>query len=191
MLAWLGLAATIAASAGTATNGDIGGCAWRALPAEVRADVLEAYPRGSQSALIALRERDADVRLAVARCAGRDDVPPPWIAGAVASVALQEGSAQALAPIGISREALERVWDQAPEVARQCTRANAAKAFGLMNEPCPDRGAPIAFVRALGIDPAANSAAASHILFFMNAGAQRGWANGLIKKLLEQGPPTR
>lgn len=189
MLAWFGLAATLAASAGTATDGDIGGCAWRALPAEVRINVLDAYRGGSRAALIALRDRDGDVRVAVAKCAGREDVPPPWIAGAVASVVLQEGSVQALAPLGISRKALEQAWDQAPEAARQCTRANAAKAFGLMDQPCPDRAAPAAFVSALGVDLKTNPTTASHILFFMNAGAQRGWANGLIRKLMERGPP--
>lgn len=191
MLAWLGLAVTLAASAGSSPNPDIGGCAWGALPKSDRAAVLEAYKLETEAGMVALRERDGAVRKAVERCAGIKDIPRLWAAGAVASVAIQEGVSQQLSASGISRSALERAWIEAPEAARQCTRANAAKAFGLTNEPCPDRAAPAAFIRTLGVDPVANRATAMQIVFFMNARAQEMWANGLIMRLVEQGPPAR
>lgn len=70
-----------------------------------------------------------------------------------------------------------------PEAARACTRANAAKMFGIGKQVCPDPTAPMKFLEILGISPMANRAAATHALYYFNARAQSAWADYLINRL--------
>lgn len=117
-------------------------------------------------------------------------LPRSWAQAAVASVALQDGSAAAVQAFSrIPRTALDTAWTQAPMAARDCARANAVRLFGVTGPVCPDPKAPLWFPQRLGISPAKDRTGATWVLYFMNAKAQEEWAESMITRFMRQPPP--
>lgn len=182
---WLSLVS--ATHAQTATVQDVGRCAWMQLPAKARQDYLTAHSQGIHNGTGVLQKHHDRILATVATCAGRRDIPVRWAQVAVTSQAIRSGTANELgAMAGISAEMLDATWAKAPPDAIQCTRANAAKVVGIVNETCPDPKAPLWFLQELKISPASNRAAAEQALFYFNAKAQGIWAESLIARFQEE-----
>jgi hypothetical protein len=179
-------AATVAAAAPPT---DIGRCAWTRLPDAERDGFYAAWTGSLTTGAKYLRDHGADMNAAAQACAGRSDLPRLWTGVEVTAVAMQEAVLHTFASDPrITRATLDEAWARAPEAARQCTRAGAAKAFGIEGPPCPDPHAPLALPQALGVEPE-NLGAATQLLFYFNAGAQKAWADALITRF-EANPPA-
>ena len=178
----LPIAATLLAFAGTAQAAGLGACAWDGTPEADRQAYLAAFNQGAGDPW--LQAHDAQLRRQVADCAGRSDIPALWARALMGSQAIKAGAASALAASGVTREQLDALWTQAPAAARDCTRANSAKVFGIAGPACPDVSAPIWFVQALHIQlKPLDRPRAAQALYYYNATAQTEWAEGLIAKM--------
>ena len=161
----------------------VGACAWAKAGGPEHEAFRAAYHQSIQVGMAQLSSADWQLRAYVKECAQGADPPKLWVQGAVGSQAIQDGAAEELAAtLKISRSSLDAAWTQAPADARQCTRANAAKAFGINDQQCPDAKAPTWFLQRLGISPATDRADAVQALYYFNAKAQDEWAEGFIAR---------
>lgn len=177
----IGLAVYAALALGSTPPTD-GACAWLRLPEATRQEYVAAFQSSVQYGSSVLQKHDPEIRAAFNGCAGRNDVPTLWAVGAVTSQAIQAGAAEALTAGGHSVESLDAAWAQAPDAARACTRAHAAKTFGITDEACPDRHAILTLLESVGVTPRSDRRAAMNALYYFNAKAQSEWAAALIAK---------
>ena len=173
-------------AAGAARAETLGACAWSHVQPADKQAFLTAYRTGMDAGVQTLQAEDARLHAAVVECTHRDDVPGLWAQALVGSQALQAGAADLLlSGRAISRDALDVAWRGAPEPARQCTLANAAKLFDV-EQGCKDPSAPNAFLTELKLSPAADRALTTQALYYFNAKAQSIWAEALISKFLAE-----
>jgi hypothetical protein len=165
----------------------IGACSWAKAAGGERAAFLAAYQQNLGAGTTQLGSVNDQLHRYAAECARRTDLPAPWVEGAIASVAIQDGAATALnATLKIARPALDAAWTEAPAAARDCARANAAKSFGINDLTCPDPKAPLWFLQRFGIAPATDRADATQALYYFNAKAQEEWAESLIARFMQK-----
>jgi hypothetical protein len=186
----LAAALALAATGAPVPAGAVGSCAWRSLPKAERDSFSAAWSTDLMAGGKFIRDHDAEMVDAARSCAGRPDLPSLWGESAVFSVAVQEASLAFFAPDAarINRSTLQQAWDDAPEAARQCTRAAAAKTLGINDRPCPDPHAPLALLKPFGVEPE-NLAAATQLLMYYNSKATGELAEGLISRF-RSSPPT-
>ena len=188
-LAALALCAVIAPSTTFAEG--VGACAWAKAAGPEHEAFRAAYHQSIQVGMAQLSSADGQLQAYVKECAHAADLPKLWVQGAVGSQAIQDGAAGELAPtLKLPRSSLDAAWTQAPADARQCTRANAAEAFGINDQQCPDPKAPGWFLQRLGISPATDREDAVQALYYFNAKAQDEWAEGLIVHLRGAAKPA-
>ena len=169
----------------------VGACAWAKAARPEHEAFRAAYHQSIQAGMAQLSSADGQLQAFVKECTYGTDMPKLWVQGAVGSQAIQDGAAEELAAtLKIPRSSLDAAWTQAPADARQCTRANAAKAFGINDQQCPDPKAPGWFLQRLGISPATHREDAVQALYYFNAKAQDEWAEGLIAHSKEASRPT-
>ncbi|WP_191058534.1 hypothetical protein [Geminicoccus harenae] len=170
----------------SASASSVSNCTWQALKQERRDYILTEYERSMERGAAALTAQDTEIMAASAKCAGRDDIPPPLLKAAIGSFAIQAGMAQALTrQWGIGRETLEHYWTQAPEAARNCFLSNSAKVFGVEGPNCTDAKAILWFPQALDIPVTQDvSGPAGQVLIFYNAKAQNSLAEEMLGRLI-------
>lgn len=185
-----GFAASSLHAAEPESKPSLGACVWNGLPEQVRRDFITAYRAGGPASTDKLEAVDGQITSQTAVCAGRNDIPKLWRIGLAGSPAIQAGALAKLEPSDIDRDRLLAAWKAAPASARDCTRANAAKVYGLKGPACTDPAAPLAFLPLVGIpDLKARRAEGLEVLFFLNALAQQEWAEALVANMPE--PPSR
>ena len=174
---------------GSSAPASAGARAWSHAPPSVQTDYQAAYRQGQEQGSAVLNGADASLSAAFGRCVGRTEVPAPWVRAAVGSSAIQGAAAAILLESKhLDRAALDSAWKEAPEVVRECTRANAQKVFGLTQATCADPKAPIWFVQRFSVSPQTERPVAEQLLFYYNAKAQDEWAEALIGKFVAQRP---
>lgn len=158
-------------------------CVWSNLPQQVRSGFLKAYARGGPTGAApkVLEAAHEQAKSQMVLCARRSDIPSFWVAVSLGSRAIQEGALAALAPSNIDRPRLFSAWKAAPEAARACTAANAAKVFSLQGPPCSSPTAVLDLMTLIGIDkPKAKPKEFAQAAVFYNALAQEMWVEQLI-----------
>ncbi|MGZ3305968.1 MAG: hypothetical protein ACXU8U_08920 [Asticcacaulis sp.] len=191
--AFLALAATCRAqdTAPQTAQPDLGACVWAHVPESDKSAFAAVYHKATLDGLQThmgevaqyLQSQETQLDQAVTACVPAQGVPPLWRQAMVISQALQSGaSAELLASRHIGRPELDDAWAQAPDDARQCTLANAAKSLGVSGETCPDSRATFWFLTHLGIDKnhPSDRADALQILLYFSAKAQGLYATRLI-----------
>jgi hypothetical protein len=181
MLKSLALAGALLAAWTPSHAQGVGACAWAKRTPQDRQAFLAGYHEGMQRGMAVLSKDDVRLREAVAACTDRQDIPKMWAQAAVAARAIQDGAATELSGRGIGRDQLDQAWLLAPDEARACVRANAAKPLGVGGAPaCPEARAPIWFVERFKLSPARDRAAAGQVLIYVNAKAQEDWVEALL-----------
>ncbi len=177
------------AFAATANAESIGSCAWAMVPIDDRQQFLTGYKESMNGGMAVLSSKDVELRGFVTACSKRDDVPRSWQQAVIASQAIQYGAAADLMSArDIPRAQLDAAWQAAPDAARQCFRANAAKVFGIKDQTCPDPKAPGWFLQSLKMSLQTETPEANQALYYFNAKAQSEWAEALIAKFLTLPP---
>jgi hypothetical protein len=189
MFKLLGLASLGLALATTAQAQTVGGCAWSRVAAQDRQAFLSAYHAGMQSGMAALKAQDPQLEGYLSDCAQRSDVPALWAQVAIGSQAIQDGAASELLAAHITRAQLDDAWRDAPAASRECARANAAKAFGLDGQVCPDPKASLWFLQELRLSPQADRTASVQVLYYIAAKGQEDLDEALIAKFKATAKP--
>lgn len=158
--------------------------AWTALPPEERQIFYAAHANDLATASRWINERRSRLDALMRERLGQPDVPALWVDAAVDSQAIAHAAADLLSSkLGIGPERLRTAWLQADPDARQAAMSNAAKIFGLNDQPAVDPRKALWFLQALDVAPT-NAETAAQVLIYMNAQAQSAWAETLIDTFL-------
>ena len=172
----------------TAKAEDVGACAWAKFPAADRQAFLDAYKTGVKDGMASLDLSDEKLRSLVNECAHRDDTPRAWAQALIIFNAFQEGAAYDLATDGgITREKLDKAWRETPKNVVDCTRAEAAKAYGVKAQPCADPKSTLWFLDHFSFKDAKSPSLPTQLILYFNAKAEAELTETLFAKFAVQG----
>ena len=166
----------------------VGECIWSRLPDAEQQAVLAGYKAGMGEGMEALKLRYDRLMADGRACTGRADAPPSLMQAAITAAVIQHGSGlYLLEQRGVPRNILDRLWREAPEAARACTRVEAAKPLAIPVAACPDKEQGRWFLGALEVEPADRKGATEALVYYYGA-AHSELAEGLLAKFVAGKP---
>lgn len=164
----------------------VGECIWSRLPDAEQQAVLAGYKTGMGEGMEALRLRYDRLMAEGRACTGRPDSPPSLLQAAITAAVIQHGAGlYLLEERGVPRNILDRLWREAPEAARACTRAEAAKPLAIPVAACPDREQGRWFLGALEVEPQDRKGATEALTYYYGT-AHGELAEGLLAKFVAE-----
>ena len=162
----------------------VGECIWSHLPDAEQQAVLAGYKAGMGEGMEALKVRFERLMAEGRACTGRADAPQGLLQAAVIAAALQHGSGlYLLEQRGVPRNILDRLWREAPDEARACTRVEAAKPLNLTVPACPDKEQGRWFLGALEVERTDRKGATEALVYYYGT-AHSELAEGLLAKFV-------
>jgi hypothetical protein len=178
----------LAAPALAARAEPVGECIWSRLPDAEQQAVLDGYKTGVGGGMEAIRVRYDRLMAEGRACTGRPDAPPAWLQAAITATVIQHGAGlYLLEQRGVPRNILDRLWREAPEAARDCTRAEAAKPLAIPVAACPDPELGRWFLTALEVERTDRKGATEALIYYYGT-AHGELAEGLLARFVAGKP---